>query len=223
MARKGQNQSKRKGLVVSTINQQSKSLPRTRVRGNLSENSTLLIGNQYLTAPEVTTTNTLGYGKLALTPGNAAGFSTYPVETIASRYQNGLYLPGTKLEYIPAVGLNIRGTIAVAYIDSPNLMKQWGAVTPGNHLAFIQGLTNVKTGPLWQSLTFPLPPNTRRKDYMIDPALVTSDTNELDLAAQGFYLWIAYGLEPPAANLTVGQMILHTRMRVRELIGFTQT
>lgn len=220
MARNGKRKDK---TVVKTIEQQSQRLPRVNLRGRLSANVTVLSGNQYLTPPVVTTGNTLGYGKLALAPGNSVGFSTWPVEAVAVRFQNGTYLPGTKLEYIPAVGLDTKGTIALAYIDSPGLMKQYMALASGSQLTFIQALANVKTGPLWQPLTFPLPPNTRRKDYMIDPSLVTSDTNELDLAVQGFYLWVAYGLQTTAANLTVGQLVLHTKMRCRELVGFDQT
>lgn len=211
-----------KNIIVKTIEQQSRRNPRPNFRARLSDDVSFITGNQYLTPPVVTATNTLGYGNLPLAPGNTGGFATSPVEAVANRYQNGLYLPGTRLDYIPAVGLSTKGTLAVAYIDSPTLMTRFFTLVPGAQLAFIQGLANVKTGPLWQPLTFPLPPNTRRKDYTVDNTITPTDTNEFDLAVQGIYLWVAYGLDAPSSNLTIGQMILHTKMRCRELVGYTQ-
>lgn len=206
--------------IVKTVEQMSRRMPRQRLRAVLDDNVSVITGNQYLTAPVVDTAQTLGYGKLALSPGNPGGLTVAPVENVAKRYQNGLYLPGTRLDYIPAVGLNTAGNIIIGYIDSPQVMLKWAGLAAGTQLAFIQGLGNVRTGPLWQPLTFPLPPNTRRKDYVIDATLTLNDTNELDLAAQGFFVWCAYGLTAPAAALTVGQLVLHTKMRCRELVGF---
>jgi hypothetical protein len=210
-------------LPVKTVQQLSTRMPRPRFSARLSDNVSYVTGNQYAIAPVVTAGNTLGYSKITLSPGHGGSFTSFPCDIVARQYQNGLYLPGTRLDYIPGVGLNTQGTIAIAYIDSPTLMKQWATLAAGNQLSFIQGLANVRTGPIWQPLTFPLPPNTRRKDYLVDNSIVANDTNELDLAVQGYFLWVAYGLQAPSADLTVGQMVLHTKMQCRELIGFNQT
>jgi len=209
--------------IVKTVEQRSTRMPRPRFAARLNDGVSYVSGNQYATAPVVTATNTLGYNKIVLAPGSGASFSSFPCDLVARQYQNGLYLPGTRLDYFPAVGLTTQGTIAIAYIDSPTLMKQWNGLTAGSQLAFVQGLANVKTGPLWQPLTFALTSPSRRKDYLVDNSIATGDTNELDLAVQGYFVWVAYGLVAPSSDLTIGQMVLHTKMRCRELVGFVQT
>lgn len=208
-------------MIVKTVEQQSTRRPRPNLRASLTDNTSIITGNQYLADIKVTSTNTLGYGKLTLAPGNNAGFASAPVEGIAKQFQNGLYLPGTRLDYYPSVGLTTQGNVAIAYIDSPTLMKAFHSLSAGQQLAFIQSIGNVKTGPIWQPMTFTMPQSTRRKDYVVDPSISLSDTNELDLAVQGMYLWVAYGLVTQTSDLTFGQMVLHTRMRCRELTSAT--
>lgn len=205
--------------VRKTVDQLSKANPRMNLRGRLNENVSIICGNEY-SAPAVVLANAAdGWGTITLNPGNASGRTNAAVNAVGRYFQKGIYLPGTFLRYIPAVGLNTNGNIIIGWLDSPDMMRAWFALGAGNHLNFIRDLNNAKTAPLWQELTFPLTQPPRRKIFMVDPSIETNN-DALDQSTQGIFVYAVFGTDIVATNRTYGQMMIHCKERFEEVKSF---
>lgn len=203
----------------NVVDQLSKPSPRMKLRGRLNENVTMVTGNEYNAPATVTTGNSLGYGQVILAPGNSSGRSNAAVQTVGRFFQKGLYLPGTFVKYIPSVGLNTPGNVIMGFLDSPDLIRFWLALTPGSHLNFVRDLSNAKTGPVWQELTFNLTQPPRRKTFMVDPS-IDVDIDAIDQSVQGYVVYCVYGVEAPTADRAFGQLMIHCKERFEEVKSF---
>lgn len=207
----------KKQTIRKTVDTLAKTMPKMRMRGLLNENSCTLRGNEFLNPATVTATNTVGYGYNMLAAGIDTLMDSSPITAIGKGFQFCLYLPGTTMTYHPACGLNQIGSIVMGYIDSPQVMRNWFNLSPGSHLQFLRQLPNSKSGPLWQELTVPIHTGKPRRSKFQNDPVVPNDTNELDLAAQGLFVWCIFNVSPaPTANTTYGQLIQHTNVRYLE-------
>lgn len=213
------NKRNKASKVKDTVDYLSRATPRMNLRGRLNENVTILSGNEYDEPPRVNAGQTLGYGEVQLSPGNISGRSNAAVNNVGRYFQKGLYLPGTFIKYIPAVGLNTNGNIIMGFIDSPDLMRIWTTLTAGSQLNFIRDLSSAKTGPLWQELTFPITQQPRRKNFMVD-SFIAENIDSLDLAVQGLVVWCIYGVDTPVADKTFGQLQVHCKLKFEEVKSF---
>lgn len=202
-----------------TVDQLSKPSPRMKLRGSLNENVTFISGNEYNEPASVPASSTAGAGRVLLAPGNNAGRANAAVNQVGRFFQNGLFLPGTFVKYIPSVGLNTPGNIIMGFIDSPDLMRVWNALTPGAELNFIRDLNNSKTGPVWQELTFPLTQAPRRKTFMIDSS-IELNIDSLDQSVQGMVVWSVYGVESESSSKAYGQLLIHCKAKFQEVKSF---
>lgn len=213
-------------VVKSTVDQLSRSTPRMNLRGRLNENVSVICGNEYNTPAVVTNGNTLGYNQVLLAPGNTAGRANAAVNGVCRYFQKGVYLPGTFLRYIPAVGLNTSGNIVMGFLDNPDIIRAWFALAAGAHLNFIRDLNNAKTAPVWQELTLPLTQPPRRKLFNIDPSIDVvgaAGLDSIDQSMQGIYVWCVYGVDTTQADKTFGQLMVHCKVRVEEVKSFIAT
>lgn len=197
----------------------SKSNPKVNLRGRLSENVTLIAGNEYDVPASVSASNTVGYGGAALSPGNTGGRTNAAVNTVGKYFQKGVYLPGTFFKYIPSVGLNTPGNIIVGFLDSPEVIRAWYALSAGNQLNFIRDLNNARTAPVWQEMVIPLTQPPRRKTFVIDSQILDTK-DDVDMSMQGLYVWCVYGVESIAASRAYGQIMIHCKERFEEVKSF---
>lgn len=206
-----------KRTIVNAVEASSRRMPRMRMRGQISESVATVQGNELAATVEVTATNTLGHGFVQLAPGNATGYTTSPIQNVGSQFQFGTYLPGTTIKYIPSCGINTLGSIYIAYTDSPQVMVQYANLTAGQHLSFIKKFANIRTGPLWQELAFPILNKPRRSKFTNDSTLVSNDTNEVDLAVQGMFFYLVTVPTAVTATTPYGHLVLHSKMRFSEV------
>jgi hypothetical protein len=204
----------------NVVDQLSKPSPRMNLRGRLNENVPNITGNEYATPATVSVGNTLGYGFVLLAPGNNAGRANAAVQTVGRYFQKGVYLPGTFLKYIPSVGLNTPGNIIIGYIDSPDVIKGYLSLPPGQQLNYIRDLSNSRTGPVWQELTFPLTQPPRRKTFMVDPS-ISNDIDAIDQSVQAYFVWCVYGTDTVVGqDKAFGQLMIHCKNRFEEVKSF---
>lgn len=194
------NKSKRTRENPLTQQQRQSRQPKLTVRGQITQN-TMFSGN----APQNTlSTGTTGTAARVYNLAGGAGF-TDAVAQVTRMYQSYKFLPGTTYTYIPAVGVNTAGTVAIAYITNPemianftNLLSQTSPdLTTFNNR--VRTLANCKTGPVWQSLTVSMDPVYRRPRFDVnnnstvsyplsDDAAFQKAVNELDRDTQGAFL-----------------------------------
>lgn len=212
--------SRNKQTIKKSIDSLSRPNLKVNLRGRLNENVTIVAGNEYDTTAAAAAGQTIGYGQVALAPGNATGRTNAPVQNVGRYFQKGLFLPGTFLRYIPSCGLNTTGNIIIAWIDNPDVIRAWNSVTPGNHLTFVRNIANAKVSPLWQEMTMPLTQAPRRKTFNIDPTIAFT-TSDIDQSVQGFFVWCVYSA--PAGTTvatTYGQLMVHTKCKFEEVKSF---
>lgn len=213
---------RRKTSIVGTVQKLSQPSPRMNLRGRLNENVTNVCGNEYNSPCAVSPNQSIGYGQVTLAPGNVNGRSNAAVNTVGRYFQKGLYLPGTFVRYIPSVGLNTPGNIIMGFIDSPDLIRAWLALTPGNQLNFVRDLNNSKTAPVWQELSMPLTQAPRRKSFMIDPS-IDFTIDAIDQSVQGYFVWVVFGVTPDTSGRDYGQLLVHCKERFEEVKSFIAT
>lgn len=213
-------QTKTTRTAKDAIDQLSRPSPRMNLRGKLSENTSIVTGNEYNLPAIVTVSNTLGRGQVVFAPGNVAGRSNAAVQTVGRYFQKGVYMPGTFVKYIPSVGLNTPGNIIMGYLDSPDLIRAYLALTPGAELNFIRDLNNAKTGPVWQELVFPITQPPRRKTFMVDP-VIDINIDAIDQSVQAYVVWCVFGADTVTGqDKTFGQLMIHCKCKFEEVKSF---
>lgn len=192
--------------------------PRMNLSGRLNENVSHISGNEFATPATVTANSTGAHGTILLAPGNTSGRSNAAVNFVGRYFQKGLFLPGTFVKYIPSVGLNTPGNIIMGFLDSPDMIRAFSALTTQTAaLNFIRDLSSARTAPVWQELTMPLTQAPRRKVFIVDPSIPSDSNDQLDQSVQGAYVWALFGATAPTADTAYGQLMIHAKMRFEEV------
>lgn len=207
--------------VVTAVTNLARRSPRMNLSGRLNENVSFITGNEYNDPCTVAGASNSGHGQVNLIPGNTGGRSNAAVNGVGRYFQQGVYLPGTFLKYIPSVGLNTAGNIVIGFIDNPDVIRAWYALSNTARLNFVRDLNNAKTGPVWQEMTFPLTQPPRRRVFNIDPVISSSSTDDLDQSCQGIFVWVIYGVVSATDAQTFGQLMIHCKTRFEEVKSFT--
>lgn len=215
--------SKANKQVANTVNNLSKRTPRLRLKGNLNENVSMVCGNEYANPAANVAGETTGYGAVLLAPGNVGGRANAAVQRIGQYFQKGLFLPGTSLTYIPSVGLNTPGNIVIGFLDSPEQIRFWANLAPGQQLNFIRDLNNAKTSPVWQELHFPMVTPPRRRIFSVDTSLTLTDTDQIDQSLQGMWVYCLFGVPGTSPGTAYGQLTIHCKCRFEEAKSFIAT
>nr|WRQ65567.1 structural protein [Tolivirales sp.] len=205
-----------------TVTQYSQRKPRLNLRGTLNSNTVLLTGNEYNHAIKTPVTATDGVVSVFLAPGNAWNRTNAPVQKVGALFQKGIYLPGTKLTYIPSVGLNTPGNIIIGFLDSPVMIENYfSKTTDADRIAFLYDLGNFKTGPVWQQMEYPLTQPPRRKVFITDNS-ISAAMIDYDLSMQGMWIVAVAGTNAGGSGgTTVGQLVIHCRCKFEEVKSHT--
>lgn len=208
--------------IVKETAQRSRRQPRLNLRGALNASQVTLSGNEYNEPLKAAATTTEGVKPVWLAPGNNYIRANAAVNKVGNLFQKGVYLPGTKLTYIPAVGLNTPGNVVIGFVDSPTMMEAYFAKTSdAERLAFIFDLGNVKTGPVWQQMEYPLTQPPRRKMFTVD-STIAGNLDGYDQSVQAMFLVGVFGTTQAGAGGTVvGQLVIHCKTRFEEVKSFS--
>lgn len=226
------NKNKRTRENPLTQQQRQSRQPRLTVRGQITQNS-MFSGN----APQNTlTTGTTGTAARVYHLTGGAGL-TDAVAQVTKLYNSYKFLPGTTYTYVPAVGVNTAGTVAIAYITNPemianftNLLSQTSPdLTTFNNR--VRTLANCKSGPVWQSLTLSMDTVYRRPRYDVnnsssvtyplsDDAAFQKAVNEMDRDTQGCFLISITGAP---ASTSMSRDMVHKKVMAYELSPIGET
>lgn len=195
--------------------------PRPNLRASLNSNVTHIRGNEYNEPLRIPVGESSGVKNVVLAPGNTNGRANAPVNAIGNKFQLGVYLPGTKVTYIPSVGLNTPGNIAMVFIDSSTAIASYlSLTTDAARQNFIFDSAGVKTGPVWQQMDYPINRAPRRRLFSTD--ITVTDQSEIDQSIQGYLLTCVFAADVNSGSTpkVVGQLVVHCNMRFEEVRSF---
>jgi len=161
-------------------------------------------------------------------PTNSGFIVSSTIRAIAARYQEYLYLPGTKLHWEPRVPVTSTGNYWVGWIDNPELLLQMIVGPAATRRAIVQSVDTVRVYPIWQSSVTPIGP-PRKKSYNVNTTLFVDTVNlsettvtihEIERSVQGAFVFIVDGAPP---NITVAQPYISEQISLRGLTGLPIT
>lgn len=190
MVRKSERTLSKMSTPKTMANYGATKQPRMNVRGAIKD-QTVISGNYLYSV----TTNVSGNAKrlvwVDMRDNGAAA-----VHQVGRIYQEYKFLPGSALTYSPSVSITSPGSIAIAYIDNPEVMAYWNGATITDDTAFDQvaRLANAKIYPIWQQFTYAVPNNARLKVFNVNKTLASSSAEELGRSTQGCFVIGVTGL-----------------------------
>jgi len=190
-------------------------MPRFNIKGSISD-QTVLSGNR-----RITHTVAAGNGHATIPLDINAGRTLDPIADVGLLYRQYKYLPGTSYVHVPSVSLTSAGTVAVAYIDNPEQIANWIAITgDANRYDFVTAIGNHKAYPIWKEFTFPVTAPPRRLTYDVNAVQPTANlltVDDIERSWQGAVILSFAGVTPDAG--TVSRAYLHQRIMLRGLCG----
>lgn len=182
--------------MVKTVQQRVRQPPRVRISGSIS-NSTTLRGVEVCHDVESVGSNTDAYLVIPLIGGSNQNMnSKTPLMDVAKLYSSFLFQPGTKMHYIPSVGLNEKGTVSVCFINNSELADY--CLNSGRTTTEIRdvvlGASNTVTHAVWQEFTYPMNLPARRKRFDTNRSSPLSSESTLDRTCQGVFVFYASGI-----------------------------
>lgn len=216
----GRNGKQTKSTIAEVVARRSTRGMRQKIQGSLG-NTTLLRGTELLTALSITGTNTGTTALVPLIAGTSESRAVFTFINVAKNFQKFLYLPGTHMRYQPNVGLNTAGTIYIAYVDNPEIVKDYNAASASVRADIVKGMANMKSYPLWQEFTHHIGP-PRLKSFSTDVTTDFSDADTLNRVMQGTFLIAIEGVIQTATT-TYGRIALQNVLRLEELSSTSPT
>lgn len=217
MARKRANSTKTIANVVATRSNRGM---RQSISGRLG-NSTVLKGIELLTPLTVTGTASAVTTYYPLIAGTTSGRAVYTFINVAKNFAKFIYQPGTHYRYQPNCGLNTAGTVYVAYIDNPEIIKDFAAASGNVRLDIVKGTANMKSYPLWQEFTVNIGP-PRIKQFSTDVTTDFTNADTLNRVCQGAFIVAVEGVSQ-TADTTYGRSAIHNVLRLEELSATSAT
>lgn len=210
----GRNGKQTKPTIADAVAKRSARGMRQKIQGSLG-NTTLLRGTELLTSLAVTGTNTGIAALIPLIAGTSEQRAVYTFINVAKNFQKFLYLPGTHIRYQPNVGLNTAGTIYISYVDNPEIVKDYVALTATARAEVVKGMANMKSYPLWQEFTHHIGA-ARLKSFSTDVTSDFTNADTLNRVMQGCFLIAIEGVVQTATT-TYGRIALQNVLRLEEL------
>jgi len=187
-------------------------MPRYNVRGAISD-QTVLSGNRRMTHTVATGS---GHSSIPLDINGARTLD--PIADVGLLYRQFKYLPGTAYNHVPSVSLTTTGTVAVAFIDNPEQMSQWIALTTeANRYDFVTSIGNHKAYPVWKEFTYPLTAPPRRLTFDVNAAQGSVSIDDYERSYQGMFILSFAGVNPESG--TISRAYLHQKIMLRGLCG----
>ena len=170
------------------------------VRGLGSEHSTV----KYRTSGVIINTTTKTIYNRHFIPGYITSEIYANAGTnVVANYQEAKFVPGTVARWIPSVGTTTSGRINIAFVTNPELMLAYDLLsTDEARLAFIQGIGNYESYPVWQEFTVSVPTYLRHRMYSVNFTAALTDIVSLDRSCQVYMISILTGAP---AETAVGQ------------------
>lgn len=188
------------------------------VRGLGSENSTV----KYRTSGTIVNTTTSNMYNRHFIPGYIyAEIYANAGTNIVANYQEAKFVPGTVARWVPTVGTTTSGRINIAFITNPESMLAYDNLsTDATRLAFIQGVGNYDSYPIWQEFTVSVPTYLRHRMYSTNVTADLTSVVSLDRACQVYMIALVTGA--PTATV-VGQFDFTDNVAMQGLsaAGFT--
>lgn len=183
MARKRQS---KKSQVVPGYAGSMMGAPSKNVRGSITE-KTRLSGNWIAPSVFMGTTGQDGQRYYMDGKRNPLGDTVGGVSSLYNTYK---YLPGTVFHYVPSVGVTTPGNVWIAWIDNPEIMSfaEGLVLTSTAWSDFVRTQSNAKCYPLWQSFTYSMPTDSRRKRFDVNNTIDYTNDNLLDRSVQGLFV-----------------------------------
>lgn len=170
-------------------------LPRLKVKGRIGD-MTVVKGNEYLSTITSDASGVLS-GSCPLFGGQPSGLTASAINGVAALYSTFKYLPGTMLHWVPQVSMSTAGIVYMAYTDNPEVYTDWfNAANNNAKLAVVRRIANVKSSPIWQPFSLPMPTTLRRKRFDVNPTCPENSTDALDRSWQGAWLYAVEGTTP---------------------------
>lgn len=200
--------------IANVVAARSKRGMRQNISGRLG-NSTVLKGTELLTSATISGTGTDYTNVYPLIAGSTYGRAVYTFINVAKNFQKFVYMPGTMLRYQPNCGLNTAGTVYVAYVDNPEIIKDFTAAAATPRMDIVRGQANMKSYPVWQEFTHAIG-NSRLKTYSTDVTTDLTDSDTINRVCQGAFL---IGIEGTSqtGTTTYGRLALFNNLRLDEL------
>lgn len=195
---------------------------RTRVKGRISEN-TIIRGNSFA---NTITTDSGGAlcGAVPLIAGNVDWMVASGMSGVSALYNTYRYLPGTMMHWVPQVSMSTTGVVYVAWVDNPEIFKNWYAIAltgvTANMVAFVKSIGNVKSYPIWQQFSQAMHPVMRRKRFDVNTTVDLANSDTLDRCLQGAWL---YAVEGGPASSVVARPYRYGVLDLEGLMGAAGT
>lgn len=194
------------------INMNVPSVPKYNIKGSISD-QTVLSGNRRLT---MTTATGTGHSTVPLDIHTARTLD--PISDVGCLYRQFKYLPGTSYVHVPSVSLTSTGTIAIAFIDNPEQIAAWIALTTESaRFDFVTAIGNHKSYPIWKEFSFALTAPPRRLTFDVNANHGVPTVDDYERSLQGCFILSFAGVTP--ADGTVARPYLHQRIMLRGLCG----
>lgn len=211
---------KSKTTIKNAVDRISRRGRRPSIKGQLGQH-TILTGNEMLEPA----TQLAGVGNTSVAKfypmlgGTTEGRESIIFAQAGRCYQKYLYLPGTKLVYQPAVGLQYGGIVYCAYLDNPELIANYHAAATSARLTTIKNQGNMKCFPVWQEFTYSLTQTPRYKQFPNDQTLDYNNTDQVNRSVQGVFVVGLEGLDTVGGvdPKVIGRVYLETRLQLEEL------
>jgi len=177
---------------------------RTRVNGFGEKN---LIKYSALGASITTSSIGDGWTARAYIPGNSAnGALGGAGPTVASLYQTGVFKPGTKVTWIPNLGMTANGRFYMGWIDNAESIFYYNANNQAVRAAMVKSNGKMISGHVAHELQFTIPTISRRKRYDTN---ANTDLTNIDIIERSCQGALIFGVDGCPADSVVGQLHFH--------------
>lgn len=167
------------------------------------------------------TTSNIGDGwtARAYIPGNSANGSIGGAgPSVAALYQTGVFKPGTKVTWIPNLGMTANGRVYMGWIDNAESIFYYNANNQAIRAAMVKSNGRMVSGHVAQELTLTIPTNSRRKRFDTN---ATTDLTNVDIIERSCQGALIFGVDGAPEDTVVGQVHFHDVLDVDGLNAVT--
>lgn len=135
-------------------------------------------------------------------PGLPGGLANPTGTSIVSYYSTGKFTNKTSVRWEPSVSFTTTGRLFVAFTDNPEVISTISGsfTTPATFSAYVRGMGNVVSFPVWQETDIVIPTRLRRKMFDTNSS-ITATPDILDRSCQIYMCVCAEGVP---ASTTLG-------------------
>lgn len=185
---------------------------RTRVQGSGEKN---LLKYSALGNPVTTSSTGDGWTARGYVPGNVTtGLAGNAGAAVAALYQTGVFKPGTKVTWIPNLGMTASGRIYMGWIDNSESIYFYDSNNQAVRSSYVKSNGRMVSGHIAQELTFTIPTNPRRKRFDTNATTGLTDVDIIERSCQGALI---FGVDGAPNDTVVGQMHFHDVLEVEGL------